>query len=76
MNYDCDEAEQRCEATVLPRCYGFPLEESGGPEIFQALWKPMFELSALCHTVVSRVGFIRLGPADTNFSQVKTKPQV
>lgn len=34
---------------------GCLLEEGGGPEMFQALWKPMFELSALCHTVVSQV---------------------
>lgn len=36
---------------------GCLLEERGGPEIFQAVWKPMFELSwsFLCHTVVSQV---------------------
>lgn len=55
MNQNCDEAEQRCETILRPRCYGFPLEERGGPEIFQALWKSMFEISALCHSVVSQV---------------------
>lgn len=55
VNHDCGGAEQRCETILRPRCYGFPLEEREGPEIFKALWKPIFELSALCHIVVSQV---------------------
>lgn len=55
VNHDCGVAEQRCETILRPRCNGFPLKEREGPEIFQALWKPIFELSALCHIVVSQV---------------------
>lgn len=58
VNHDCDKVEQRSETILRPRCCGLPIEERGGSELFQALWKLMFNLSALCHTVVSQVGAV------------------
>lgn len=34
VNHDCGGAEQRCETILRSCCYGFPLEEREGPEIF------------------------------------------